>query len=88
MVLGFGNPLLDVTISAPPARMASLGLKPGTHASTLPDDTKHAILHAALSDPTRVVSAGGTHPLTLHPLFANGGKNRLCVRDRHYAGTA
>ena len=33
-------------------------------------------------------AAEGTRSLPFHPFLCNGGKTRLCVLDRHYAGTA
>ena len=35
VLVAFGNPLLDITVAASPALMASLGLQPGQHASAL-----------------------------------------------------
>ena len=60
VVVGFGNPLLDITVSVSGSRLAKLGVRPGMHASTMPDEQKKQVLAASLADPARSLSAGGS----------------------------
>jgi sugar/nucleoside kinase (ribokinase family) len=76
-ILGFGNPLLDLTISTTPARMAALGVAAGTHANQLPELTKERVLAEVLTEPATILSAGGSALNTLRTVQWLLGRTHL-----------
>jgi hypothetical protein len=61
LLLGFGNPTVDVTVTLSSAEMDAVGLRPGTEAAGESQSTKQRIVDVALAQPEelREVTPGG-----------------------------
>lgn len=59
LLVGFGNPTVDVTVHVTIAELSELGLRVGSEIASASQDTKERVVSAALSNPCTHVTPGG-----------------------------